>query len=145
MDLRPIPQTDERARPGDSNELQTLVFEKMQAMYARSGFTEPWIGYYAEVNGQIVGSCGFKNGIKNGKVEISYFTFPAYERKGYAKTMCRMLTKLAMTTDKNIVITAQTLPAKNISHRILESNNYRRSRILFDAEHGEVWEWEYDG
>ncbi len=63
--------------------------------YARVGYSPPWIGYYASVDGTIVGSGGFKGRPLNGKVEIAYGTFPAFRTKGVGTAICRRLVELA--------------------------------------------------
>jgi pimeloyl-ACP methyl ester carboxylesterase len=54
--------------------------------YDRTESAPPWIGYLAEdeTSGNIVGSCGYKGVCRDGMVEIAYFSFPPYERRGHA-------------------------------------------------------------
>jgi hypothetical protein len=48
-------------------------------LYERMPPDAPWIGYLAEDEGNIVGSCGYKGRCRDGMVEIAYFSFPGYE------------------------------------------------------------------
>jgi ribosomal-protein-alanine N-acetyltransferase len=113
--------------------------------YTRVGFNPPWISYYAEENGQLVGCGGFKGKPTNGQVEIAYYTFPDYEHKGIGGRMCRELVALAQQADSSIDITARTLPGENHSTRILKKNNFGLAGTIIDEEDGEVWEWKYAG
>ncbi|MEO7214232.1 GNAT family protein [Mucilaginibacter sp.] len=113
--------------------------------YSRVGFNPPWISYYAEENGQLVGCGGFKGKPANGQVEIAYYTFPDYEHTGVGGKMCRELVELAQQTDASINITARTLPGENYSTRILKKNNFGLTGTIMDEEDGEVWEWKYFG
>nr|WP_294948771.1 GNAT family protein [uncultured Mucilaginibacter sp.] len=113
--------------------------------YTRVGFNPPWISYYAEENGQLVGCGGFKGKPTNGQVEIAYYTFPDYEHKGVGGRMCRELVALAQQADSSITITARTLPGENHSTQILKKNNFELAGTIMDEEDGEVWEWKYAG
>ena len=113
--------------------------------YKRVGFVPPWIGYYAEDNGNLVGAAGFKGAPKNKKVEIAYGTFRKYEGKGIGTEICRQLVLLAIETDPEIIITARTLPEENASTGILKKNGFVLLGTVWDEEDGNVWEWEYKG
>ena len=121
------------------------VFNKIQAMYNKNGFSNPWIGYFAMIDHEIVGSCGFKNQPQNDKkVEIAYATFPKHEGKGYASEMCRLLINVALSCDESIVLTAETLKNNFASHRILQKNAFvLLDKIAKDPVHGELMVWEY--
>ncbi|MEP6737788.1 MAG: N-acetyltransferase, partial [Chryseolinea sp.] len=47
------------------------VLEMTIQFFARVGYSPPWIGYFATVNGQLVGSAGFKGRPIQGSVEIA--------------------------------------------------------------------------
>lgn len=121
------------------------VISMLQTLYDRTGYQQPWIGFLAVKHGEIVGSCGFKNVPMDNKVEIGYYTFPEYEGKGYASTMCRILTDLALAQQPEtpLVITARTLPTGVASMCILQKNGYRRMNLISDPEDGQVVEWQY--
>ena len=111
--------------------------------YKKIGFAPPWICYYAEQNGELVGSAGFKGKPINNTVEIAYGAFEKYRNKGIATEICRQLVELSLKTDPSVKITARTLPEKNFSTRILEKNHFVFTGVINDPEDGEVWEWEY--
>ena len=111
--------------------------------YEKIGYHPPWIGYYAQRDGQIVGSAAFKGRPQNGKVEIAYVTFERFRQRGFATEMCRKLVELSVKTDPSIRITAQTLPGENFSTRILRKNGFVYIGTLMHEEDGEIWEWEW--
>jgi RimJ/RimL family protein N-acetyltransferase len=112
------------------------------AMYQSSGFAPPWIAYLAVHDGSTVGTCAFKSAPVNGRVEIAYFTFPDFEGRGIATEMARRLIAIALAERPGIVVTAQTLPVRNSSNRILESLGFTLAGHAVDAEVGDVWEWQ---
>ena len=113
--------------------------------YANVGYHKPWIGYYASLNGTLVGNAGFKGRPIDNKVEIAYGTFPAFQRKGIGSLICQKLVHVATLTDPTVRITARTLPVENYSTRILKKNGFTWQGVVIDIDDGEVWEWEYKG
>jgi len=111
--------------------------------FKRVGFIPPWIGYYARLNNEFVGSAAFKGKPKDKKVEIAYGTFRKHEGKGIGTEICRQLVLLSLKTDPEIKITARTLPEENASTRILKKNGFILIGPVWDEEDGNVWEWEY--
>lgn len=111
--------------------------------YARVGYSIPWIGYYARMEGNLVGAGGFKGRPMDGKVEIAYGTFPAFQSKGIGTEICGQLVQLAKSTDPSVRIMARTLMEENHSARILRKNNFEWLGIVNDPDDGDVWEWEY--
>ena len=57
--------------------------------YKKIGFNPPWIGYYASIDGQLVGAAAFKGKPRDGKVEIAYGTFPQFQQQGVANGLLR--------------------------------------------------------
>ncbi len=111
--------------------------------YKKIGFNPPWIGYYAKLNNELVGSAGFKGNPKDGKIEIAYGTFPKYEGQGIGAEICRQLVNLVLKTGQEIKITARTLPEENASTSILKKNRFELLGKVWDEEDGNVWEWEF--
>jgi RimJ/RimL family protein N-acetyltransferase len=109
--------------------------------YKRVGFQQPWICYYAQQNGELVGNAGFKGKPIDGKVEIAYGTMEPFRQQGVATLICKTLVELAIKTDPSVIVTARTLPEHNFSTRILRKNNFQFAGTLIDPEDGEVWEW----
>jgi RimJ/RimL family protein N-acetyltransferase len=112
--------------------------------YKRVGFNPPWICYYVQLEGSLVAAAAFKGKPVNGKVEIAYGTFPAYQQKGVGTRVACELVQLSLKTDPSVRITARTLMEENFSVRILRKNNFKLLGTIMDDEDGEVWEWEYE-
>jgi ribosomal-protein-alanine N-acetyltransferase len=112
--------------------------------YKRVGFNPPWICYYVQLEGSLVAAAAFKGKPVNGKVEIAYGTFPAYQQKGVGTRVALELVQLSLKTDPSVRITARTLMEENFSVRILRKNNFKFLGTIMDDEDGEVWEWEYE-
>jgi RimJ/RimL family protein N-acetyltransferase len=113
-------------------------------LYRESGFEPPWIGYLVVADGACVGTCAFKCAPRDGRVELAYFAFPGHEGRGLATRTCGELVALARTADPAIVITAQTLPERNASTRVLEKTGFRWDLELDHPEDGRIWEWRLD-
>ena len=119
------------------------TLEMSVVFYANVGYRLPWIGYYASLDGTLVGSAGFKGRPIDGKVEIAYGTFPAYQHKGIGTAICRQLVRVAQVSDPSVRIMARTLMEENYSTRILRKNGFERLGVVNDPDDGDVWEWEY--
>lgn len=120
----------------------TEILSALAKMYGASGFEPPWTGYITLHEGKAVGTCAYKCAPVAGKVEIAYFTFPEFENRGLATAMARELVALARAQSPGIVVTAQTLPEKNFSNRILEKLGFVQAGTAMDEDAGEVWEWQ---
>ena len=143
MTLLPIKQTLEENEVFAKNQLCNESLGMCIEFYKRVGFNPPWICYYAEENGELVGNAAFKGKPINNTVEIAYGTMEAHRQKGVGTRICKQLVELSLTTDPSVSITARTLPEKNYSTRILEKNNFVLLGFVTDPEDGEVLEWEY--
>jgi RimJ/RimL family protein N-acetyltransferase len=111
--------------------------------FHRVGYVPPWIGYYARLNNEFVGSGAFKGKPKDKKVEIAYGTFRKHQGRGIGTEICRQLVLLSLKTDPEIKITARTLPEENASTHILKKNGFILLGTVWDQEDGNVWEWEF--
>ncbi|MCC7362286.1 MAG: GNAT family N-acetyltransferase [Anaerolineales bacterium] len=142
LSLIPI---DREGRPqGYSGALPAVAADTCRAMaqlYASVGYETPWVGYLALAGETLVGTCAFKSPPQAGRVEIAYFTFPEYEGHGYASAMAAHLVALAQAQNPAILVTAQTLPERNASHRILEKHGFQPVGTLHHPEAGLVLEW----
>ena len=143
MKLIPIKKELEENKQFIDNPLCKETLEMTIDFYKRVGFVPPWICYYAELNGQLVGSAGIKGQPVNGKIEIAYGTMEQFQRQGIGTMICRELVELSLRSDSSIKITARTLPENNFSTKILKKNNFVFVGTVNDPEDGDVWEWEY--
>lgn len=104
-----------------------------------------WGGYFVvdEETREVIGSCAFKAPPSDdGTVEIAYFTYPTFERRGYATAMARKLIELASRSADVRRIVAHTLPEANASTRVLERAGMMFVGEVVDSEDGRVWRWE---
>jgi len=143
MTLLPIKQTLEENETFANNPLCKETLGMCIGFYKKVGYNPPWICYYIEENGELVGSAAFKGQPINSTVEISYGTMEDHRQQGVGTRIRKQLVELSLATDPSVRITARTLPEKNYSTRILEKNNFILLGFVTDPEDGEVWEWEY--
>jgi ribosomal-protein-alanine N-acetyltransferase len=112
------------------------------ALFAKSGFIAPWIGYYAVSGPECIGSCGFKAPPAAGRVELACFTFAEFEGHGFATQMARALIDLSRAADASLIVAARTLPKDGPSPAILRKLGFARTGVVQDPEDGAVWEWQ---
>ena len=143
MTLLPIKQTLEENKAFAKNPLCSESLAMCIDFYKRVGFDPPWICYYVEENGELIGNAAFKGKPINNIVEIAYGTIENHRQQGVGTRICKQLVELSLATDASVRITARTLPEKNYSTRILEKNDFVLLGFVNDPEDGEVWEWEY--
>jgi ribosomal-protein-alanine N-acetyltransferase len=143
MTLLPIKETMKENEVFAKNPVCDESLSMCIDFYKRVGFEPPWICYYVEENGELIGNAAFKGRPINNTVEISYRTMESHRQKGIGTRICKQLVELSLTTDPLVRITARTLPEKSYSTRILEKNNFILLGFVTDPEDGEVWEWEY--
>ncbi len=90
----------------------------------------------------IVGSCAFKTAPQpNGEVEIAYYVFPDYERRGYGTAMAERLVEMALGDSRIQRVIAQTLPEISASARILTRVGFTLLSEVTDPTDGRVWRW----
>ena len=111
------------------------------SLYRRVGFNPPWVGYLVLSGSELVGTCSFTSQPYPGKVEIAYFTFPQFEGQGMATAMARALIEIAGRADREVQVTAQTLPIPNASNAILRKLGFQFFGVVDHPEDGKVWEW----
>ena len=143
MKLIPVKETLEENAMFQSNPACAESLGMTIEYYKKIGFVLPWIGYYAELNGALVGAAGFKGKPVDGTVEVAYGTFDHYQKQGVGTAMCACLVKIAQESDPAVRITARTLPEEGFSTRILQKNGFVFTGTVLDPDDGDVWEWLY--
>ena len=143
MKLLPILPTLEENESFPDFEAQNELLIMTIEYFDKIGYQPPWIGYFAEKDGHLVGSAAFKGKTADNTVEVAYGVFGEFQHQGIGTEICRQLVLLGLQTDPSVRITARTLPALNYSTRILEKNNFHLLGTVIDPEDGEVWEWGY--
>ena len=138
-----------------SGEVQGLTAEEMELLpemtqevnaqmvdfYAGAGFQQPWIAYVAMQEDEVVGGGAFKSAPYNNQVEIAYYTLSKFENQGMATATAQALIDLAIQTDEELTIVAQTLPEKNASNHLLQKLGFTFFDVVEHPEDGIVWEW----
>ncbi len=144
MELIPINQQPEENEMFIKNHLCSDTIYVCIEFYKKAGFEKPWICYYVQQDGELIGSAAFKGRPVNGTVEIAYGVFEQHQQRGIGTAICRMLVELSLSTDPSVKITARTMPVENFSARLLKKNNFVFAGTVNDPEDGEVWEWVYE-
>src|SRR5206468_754859 len=119
------------------SEAVAVVARQTAQFQEKVGSRPPWVGYLAQemAGTKVVGACGFKgNPDAEGSVEIAYFTFPAYEGRGYATAMARQLLQMAWEAGSVQRVLAHTLPAANASGRVLGKIGMTKIGEVLDPE-----------
>lgn len=142
IELRVINLEEDKSNPIFVSDECQQVFEIYRDYYPQIGFHLPWVGYFVIRENIVVGACGFNGQPHGGKVEISYWTFDAFQRENVATFACRELIKITQNTDPKLIITAKTAPEKNASTKILEKNGFIFKEIVQDHEIGDAWLWQ---
>ncbi len=112
-------------------------------LYANTTYSPPWIAYlaYRPDENDIIGTCAFKSKPRNNKVEIAYYTFSAFENRGYASAIAAQLISLARQHEPGLTICAQTLPEGNTSTHILQKLGFTLAEEIQHPEDSLVWDW----
>ena len=143
MTFLPIHQTLKENKTFANNSLCKESLGMCIEFYKRVGFTPPWICYYVEEDGELIGNAAFKGKPINNSVEIAYGTMENNRQRGVGTRICKKLVEVSLATDPLVRITARTLPENNYSTKILKKNNFVLLGTVDDPEDGQVWEWEY--
>ena len=145
MQLIPIPRDGSVRLSGVTLPgVATSVIAATVQMYERRGYVEPWVGYLAIEGGNCVGACGFTSPPAGGVVEIAYFTYPDFERRGFATRMAQRLISIAQECAPSVRIIAHTLTEENASNHILKKLGFAFTGTVDHPEDGKIWEWSYE-
>lgn len=117
------------------------INEQLVSFYGSMGYQPPWIAYVSLIENKIVGGGAYKNLPYEGKVEIVYYTLAGQENKGHATATALALIDLAIQTDEELTIVAQTLPETNASNYLLQKLGFTFFDVVDHPEEGPVWEW----
>lgn len=117
--------------------------EATSALYRRVGYQPPWVSYVAVRGGTTVGGGAFTGPPAYGRVEIAYFTLPAFQGRGFATLTARRLLALAREADPDIAVLAKTVPRETASTALLRKLGFRMVGSTSDEDIGEAWRWLY--
>jgi RimJ/RimL family protein N-acetyltransferase len=129
--------------PSDLHPLVRDVASHTKSFLSEIGDTHEWGCFLAaNVQRQIVGTCGFKGKPDdNAQVEIAYFTFPPFQGCGYATAMAAALIDRARDAKYVRAVIAHTLAEYNASTRVLQKVGMQFVGEHNDPEDGVVWRW----
>jgi ribosomal-protein-alanine N-acetyltransferase len=125
-------------------EVAMSVIPQTVQLYERRGYVEPWVCYFASEGGECVGTCGFTSPPVGNTVEIAYFTFRDFEKRGIATRMAQRIISIAQQCDPSVKIIAHTLKEENASTHILKKLGFIFSGEIDHPEDGSIWKWSYD-
>lgn len=138
-----LPRLDEVARGPEAATARAMVAQNLDFL-ARTGAPPAWGAWLAldPASRDAVGGCAFKGAPDaDGCVEIAYFTFPAFGRRGWATAMAAALVARASASGDVRAVIAHTLPERNASARLLERLGFAHEGEVEDPEDGTVWRW----
>ncbi len=144
MKLVPIKEFVEENEDLMNKEECLELIEMSLEFYERVGYVPPWICYFVEREGAIIGSGGIKGKPINGMIEIAYGTMEKYQHQGVGTGICKLLVDLSLKTDPSVKVMARTLPENRFSCRVLEKNDFTCVGTVDDPEDGLVLEWVYN-
>jgi RimJ/RimL family protein N-acetyltransferase len=124
-----------------ADEAAELVATTVQA-YQAAGYVPPWIGYLAVAQGHVVGRCAFKGPPRNSTVEITVFTLPRFEGKGYATAMARELVAIAHGSGNPPRVAAQIPAVEGAASSVLRKAGFVRTGTFHHPHTGKLWNWE---
>ena len=129
---------------GDRPDLVREVVAQTLALHARVPRAPEWGGFLVAdpVRAIVVGTCGYAHGPEaDGTVEIAYFTFPSFERQGWATAMAAELLARGRASPDVRAVVAHTLPEENGSTRILRRLGLRCVGPVEHPADGTIWRW----
>jgi RimJ/RimL family protein N-acetyltransferase len=111
------------------------------------GKPESWCAPFYMVRTQdevIVGSCGFKDVPKNGKIEIGYGVSPSVRNQGFATAAVAELLRIALSTDEVLQVLAQVNPNNVASTKVVRRLGFVPNGRQIDHEGKMLVQWIYE-
>ena len=102
-----------------------------------------WFGYFVieGASQQLVGVCSFKGPPADGALEMAYYTFPGFERRGIGTEMARFLLQRARELPGVKALIVRASPDQRTAMRILEKIGMRFAGQE-EEDGATVWRWE---
>lgn len=110
---------------------------------AAAGHLQPWSTTFLIVrsrDNRIVGNCGFKTGLENGRVEVGYGVAPSAQGQGAATEALRMLLTKAFEVGATEVL-AEVIPQNLASVRVVEKVGFKRAGSRTNENNEYVIQW----
>lgn len=123
--------------------ISTVLMEAIEATLAM-GNEQPWSGYLGVTkSGTVVGICAFKGPPnEHREVELAWYTFPPYERRGYGTQMAAALIQFAEGRQGEVArVVVHTEPQIGPSSKICEKVGLGYQGEIEVPGDGRVWLW----
>ena len=143
LQYQPLTPNMDRDDPRFAHEDCQNLFDVYATYYQKNGFNPPWHAYLFYVKNRAVGVCGFTGSPTNGRIEIAYYIFKAYEGRGIGSSACAAIIELFHQQKTDFTLYARTAPEPGASSSILKRNGFEFSDMVQDIEIGDAWEWVY--
>ena len=109
----------------------------------KEGHPSPWCRVYLivrESDQRIVGGCGFKSPLKDGRVDIGYGVSQAARRRGAATAAVRLLAKAAFDAGAQEVL-AEVSPTNEASLCVVQKAGFVQAGSRVDEANEYVLQW----
>lgn len=119
-----------------------FVAQRAQALIA-AGHASPWATIFLivdDLNGRIVGACGFKTAPRHGRVEVGYSVSPVARGKGAATASLGLLVQKANMAGATEVL-AEVAPDNLASTRVVQKAGFVIAGSRRDDENEYVIQW----
>jgi len=112
----------------------------------RGGKPAAWCAPFYMVrtaDGAVVGSCGFKDVPRAGRIEIGYGVSPLARRQGAARAAVAALLRIAQASDEVAEVLAQVLPDNLASTRVVQGLGFLAHGRQLDHSGEMLVQWVY--
>lgn len=119
-----------------------FVAQRAQALIA-AGHASPWATIFLivdDLNGRIVGACGFKTAPRHGRVAVGYGVAPVARSKGAATAALGLLVQKAYMAGATEVL-AEVAPDNLASTRVVQKAGFTLTGSRLDDENEYVIQW----
>ena len=103
-----------------------------------------WCGLYyiaSSEGGRILGTCGFKDEVKDGTVEIGYGVSPQYRGRGIATAAVGQMLRIAFQNDSTISVLAEVSAENHSSTRVVQKLGFTASGNRSDEDNELLVRW----
>ena len=107
------------------------------------GHLAPWATSFlivSDEDAQIVGGCGFKTAVENGRVEVGYGVSPAAQGRGAATAALKLLLHAAFEGGASEVL-AEVAPENHASIRVVQKAGFAMVGARSDDDNQYVVQW----
>jgi len=91
--------------------------------------------------GEVLGTCGFKDEARDGKVEVGYGIAPEHRGMGYATEALAHLVEQARRLDPGVVVLAQVNPDNLPPTRVVQKLSFVPAGAVVDEDGEHLVQW----